>query len=101
MTSIWRSLRHACTLVVALAGLSRWGAAQQAGPNGVVWPQPKVVIRGGWLFTSTANNVIRNRGMLIVAGRLLAVDRAVTPAETAGARVIDLRDDQYVLPGIF
>ena len=59
------------------------------------------MIRGGWLFTSTANNVIRNRGMLIVAGRLLAVDRAITPAEMAGARVIDLRDDEYVLPGIF
>ena len=44
---------------------------------------------------------MRNRGMLIVAGRLLAVDRAITPVEMAGARVIDLRDDQYVLPGIF
>ena len=31
----------------------------------------------------------------------LAVDRAITPSEMAGARVIDLRDDQYVLPGFF
>jgi imidazolonepropionase-like amidohydrolase len=60
-----------------------------------------VVIRGGWLFTSTGNSVIRNRGLLVVAGRLVAVDRPITQAEMANARVIDLRDDQYVLPGIF
>ena len=39
--------------------------------------------------------------MLIVAGRLLAVDRAITAGGMAGARVIELRDDQYVLPGFF
>lgn len=63
--------------------------------------QQNVVIRGGWLFTGTGNAVIRNRGILIVAGRLMAVDRAITPAEAAGARVVELRDDQYVLPGLF
>jgi imidazolonepropionase-like amidohydrolase len=63
--------------------------------------QQNVVIRGGWLFTATSNTVVRNRGILVVAGRLMAVDRAITPAEAAGARVIQLRDDQYVLPGIF
>ena len=41
MTSIWRSLRHACTLFVALAGLSRWGAAQQPGPMASSGPSPK------------------------------------------------------------
>lgn len=63
--------------------------------------QQNVVIRGGWLFTGTGNTVVRNRGILVVAGRLMAVDRAITPAEAAGARVVELRDDQYVLPGIF
>src|SRR6201991_20747 len=63
--------------------------------------QQNVVIRGGWLFTATGNTVVRNRGILIVAGRLMAVDRAITPAEVEGARVVQLRDDQYVLPGIF
>jgi imidazolonepropionase-like amidohydrolase len=63
--------------------------------------QQNVVIRGGWLFTGTGNTVIRNRGILVVAGRLMAVDRAITPAEAEGARVVQLRDDQYVLPGIF
>lgn len=97
-------LRHAARAGLALGllfGLSVKAAAQTAPANGVSWPQQNVVIRGGWLFTSTGNTVIRNRGVLIVAGRLEAVDRAITPAEMAGARVIDLRDDQYVLPGIF
>ncbi|HEY9225242.1 MAG TPA: hypothetical protein VIP11_01260, partial [Gemmatimonadaceae bacterium] len=80
-------------LAPRLAAQDRVGVAQ--------WPQQNVVIRGGWLFTSTGNDVIRNRGVLIVAGRLAAVDRAITPAEIDGARVIDLRDDQYVLPGFF
>src|SRR5690349_12683226 len=60
-----------------------------------------VVIRGGWLFTATSDTVERNQGILIVAGRLLAVNRAITAEEAQGARIIQLRDDQYVLPGIF
>ena len=60
-----------------------------------------VVIRGGWLFTATSDNVVRNQGILIVAGRLLAVNRPITEDEARGARVVQLRDDQYVLPGIF
>ena len=39
--------------------------------------QQNVVIRGGWLFTAIGNTVIRNRGVLVVAGRLMAVDRAI------------------------
>src|SRR5436853_2437739 len=60
-----------------------------------------VVIRGGWLFTGTSDTVVRNEGILIVAGRLLAVNRAIIADEAQGARIIQLRDDQYVLPGIF
>ncbi len=60
-----------------------------------------VVIRGGWLFTATSDSVVRNRGILVVAGRLLAVNRPITADEARGARIIQLRDDQYVLPGIF
>ena len=60
-----------------------------------------VVIRGGWLFTATSDSVVRNQGILVVAGRLLAVNRPITADEARGARIIQLRDDQYVLPGIF
>src|SRR5262245_21092665 len=91
-------MRSSLSRAFVLLALAQTIGAQT---NGVSWPQQNVVLRGGWLFTSTGDNVIRNRGVLIVGGRLVAVDRAITPAEMAGVRVIDLRDDQYVLPGIF
>ncbi len=89
--------RIAVSLALVLACSVRRELAAQAP----VVPRQPVVIRGGWLFTSTGDNVIRNRGILVVAGRLMAVDRPITADEMKGARVIDLRDDQYVLPGIF
>jgi imidazolonepropionase-like amidohydrolase len=39
--------------------------------------------------------------VLIVGGRLVAVNRTITASEAAGARIVDLTDDEYVLPGIF
>jgi Imidazolonepropionase and related amidohydrolases len=103
MLSVFRQSRAvqrvAAALLVSVATAT--GAQVTAAAATQAGPQQNVVIRGGWLFTSTGDNVIRNHGILIVAGRLMAVDRSLTPAEMAGARVVDLRDDQYVLPGIF
>jgi imidazolonepropionase-like amidohydrolase len=89
-------LRRVVALAVAAAALLAPRMTAQVPQH-----QQNVVIRGGWLFTGTTNSVIRNRGILVVAGRLMAVDRAITPEDAAGARVVQLRDDQYVLPGIF
>src|SRR4051812_37248662 len=91
-----RTVTVGIAVLVALIASVSGGGAQTAARH-----QQNVVIRGGWLFTATGNSVIRNRGILIVAGRLMAVDRAITPAEAEGARVVQLRDDQYLLPGIF
>jgi imidazolonepropionase-like amidohydrolase len=63
--------------------------------------QQSVVIRGGWLFTAAGNTVMRNQGLLIVGGRLVGVNRPITVAESAGARVVQLGNDEYVLPGFF
>ncbi|AHG92261.1 amidohydrolase (plasmid) [Gemmatirosa kalamazoonensis] len=60
-----------------------------------------VIVRGGWLFTATADTVQRNRGLLIRAGKLLVTDGDMAGEDTAGARVVQLRDDAYVLPGLF
>src|SRR3569833_343937 len=94
------SLAHRILLGLAAAVVLPTQAPGVAGQT-VAQHQQNDVIRGGWLFTATGNTVIRNRGILIVAGRLMAVDRAITPAESEGARIVQLRDDQYVLPGIF
>jgi imidazolonepropionase-like amidohydrolase len=75
--------------------------AQAVGPLPQTTGQQPLVIRGGWLFTATGDNVVRNQGVLIVGGRLVAVNRTITASEAAGARIVDLTDDEYVLPGIF
>ncbi|HEY4219636.1 MAG TPA: amidohydrolase family protein [Gemmatimonadaceae bacterium] len=102
MRNLFR-LSALCAAAAALAlALSVPAGAQTpsttiAGTTG----QQSIVIRGGWLFTATSNNVVRNQGILIVSGRLVAVNRPITTAETAGARIVTLRDDEYLLPGIF
>ena len=96
------SVRRALAALVFAAALP--AAAQNTPENAArisALRKNPVVIRGGWLFTGTSDNVVRNQGILIVAGRLLAVNRPITAEEAQGARIIQLRDDQYVLPGIF
>jgi imidazolonepropionase-like amidohydrolase len=94
-------VRRALQVVAMLAALPVGMSAQAVGPLPRTTGQQPVVIRGGWLFTATGNDVVRNQGMLIVGGRLVAVNRPITAGESAGARVVDLTDDEYVLPGIF
>jgi len=87
----------AALLCASLRPLRAQSPADSAPPEG----QQSVVIRGGWLFTATNDQVVRNQGILVVAGRLLGVNRPLTAQETAGARVVTLDDDEYILPGIF
>jgi len=63
-------------------------------------PAP-VVVRGGWLFTATSDTVVRNRGVLVRGGVFQIVNGTIAPADTAGARVVQLDDESYILPGIF
>ena len=93
-----RARRVAAALLVALPATLE---GQAANPLAQTTGQQPVAIRGGWLFTATSDNVVRNQGVLIVGGRLVVVNRPLTPLESTGARTIDLRDDEYVLPGIF
>lgn len=99
-----RTIGRIFATVTGAAALAVHAAAQNTPENAAritALRRSPVVIRGGWLFTATNDSVVRNQGILIVAGRLLAVNRPITADEARGARVIQLRDDQYVLPGIF
>lgn len=90
--------------VAALASLLGRPVAARAQSPAATAPESgeqSVVIRGGWLFTATDDVVVRNQGILVVAGRLLGVNRPISAAEAAGARVITLSDNEYVLPGLF
>jgi len=63
--------------------------------------QDAVIIRGGWIFTGTADTVQRNRGILVRNGKLLVTDGKMAEDDTSNARVIQLGDDEYILPGFF
>jgi dihydroorotase-like cyclic amidohydrolase len=60
-----------------------------------------VVLRGGWVFTATSDTIARNRGILVRGGVFQVVNATIQPADTAGARVVQLDDQSYILPGIF
>ena len=62
--------------------------------------QTPIIIRGGWVFTATNDQVVRNRGILVRGGVFQIVNGEVAAADTAGARVITLADSDYVLPGL-
>ncbi len=59
-----------------------------------------LIIRGGWLFTATSDSVERNRGLFVRGGKLLVTDGMFGDQDTTGARLIQLGDDEYVLPGL-
>src|SRR5687768_3608509 len=62
--------------------------------------QTPVIIRGGWVFTATSDQVVRNRGIFVRGGVFQVVNGDIAPADTQGARVITLADSDYVLPGL-
>lgn len=63
--------------------------------------QEAVIIRGGWVFTGTSDSVQRNPGILVRGGKLLVTNGQMAEDDTAGAKTIQLDDDEYILPGFF
>jgi imidazolonepropionase-like amidohydrolase len=60
-----------------------------------------VVVKGGWLFDAVHDDVRKNTGIVIVSGKLFEVDADLAGRDLSGARVVELKDDEYILPGIF
>lgn len=87
------------TLVVALAGalLSGCGFADRQ----VTVPAGALVIRGGWLFDGTGEEFVRNRGIVVQDSVLLHVNVDLTGVELGNARVLELTDEDYLVPGLF
>src|SRR5690606_23629590 len=84
----------AAALLVAVAAISPPpAAAQQADET--------VVIRGGWVFDPEAGTFARNEGITVRAGKFLLAGEAPPERYAAGARTIQLTDEQYILPGMF
>ena len=81
--------------------LSLCAAALCATPLSLHAQAKPVIIRGGWVFTATSDKVDRNQGIFVRGGKILVTNGKFAGEDTAGARVINLSDDEFVLPGIF
>lgn len=89
------------------------GAGGEAGTGGATAEGPTVpgadrfaedtvVLVGGSLFDGRADSVTPNPGIVVADGRIQALGSdAAGAAEGAGAEVIELGDDEVVLPGMF
>ena len=64
-------------------------------------PGQTVVIRGGWLFDGVADARVQNEGILIRGGKFIDVDGGLGSYEVRGALVIELDDEETIMPGMF
>lgn len=60
-----------------------------------------LVIRGGHLFDSIADDVRPNTGIVIRGGKIAAVDADPAAFDLGDVKTIELTDNDYILPGIF
>lgn len=60
-----------------------------------------VVLRGGHLFDGVGDRAVPNSGLVIRAGRFFEVGARLDDEDLGSARVIELDDDEYILPGFF
>lgn len=81
-----------CSLVAAC------GAGEPAGEL----PGDALVVQGGALFDGTGDALVPNPGLVIADGRFEAIDAdAAEQAVEAGAVVIQIGEDEVILPGFF
>jgi imidazolonepropionase-like amidohydrolase len=74
-----------------------------ATPASAQWQRPtgeSLFIAGGWLFSGTGEERVRNPGIYISEGKIAALGAVSRGAEPAGARRIELDADATVLPGL-
>ena len=59
------------------------------------------IIKGGWLFDGVGDDVVKNSGIVIVNGTFLEVGANLAGRDLSKMKVIELTDNDYILPGIF
>jgi imidazolonepropionase-like amidohydrolase len=68
-------------------------AAQQVQPNGLY-------IKGGWYFDVERSEMVRNEGIVVAGGKFYEVGTSPSGVEQHSFEVIQLNDDEYILPGL-
>ncbi|MFQ5639623.1 MAG: amidohydrolase family protein [bacterium] len=61
----------------------------------------ETIIRGGWTFDSAKGEFFANTGIVIRGGKFMKVGAGLTDQDLSGAEVVELSDNDYILPGLF
>ena len=67
------------------------------------WSEPssdQIIVRGGWLFDGISDTRRHNTGIVIRDGKFAEVDADLQERVLASANVIDLTDEDTILPGM-
>ena len=94
----------------SLAAIFRTGPLVLAGAFGLLGigcaaPDPgepgETILRGGRLFDGVSDTLKPNTGIVVRGGRFVEVGTSLAGRDLEGAEVVDLDDDDTVLPGFF
>ena len=102
-----RAPRIASSLLAVLLGTQgAWGVRSLLGQAPVdtgrlTQPAQAVVIRGGWLFDGVRDFRVPNEGILVRGGKFIEVDGGLGDYDLRGVHVVDLADDETLIPGMF
>ncbi len=75
-------------------------ATYLALPPGLTAQGQPVVIRGGHYFDVQSATMVPNHGITVLNGKIMSIEQAPGTATMGGARVIELKPDEYILPGL-
>ena len=87
--------------LAAIAATAFGACASGIAPATDTRPPGYLVITGGWVFTATGDDLVRNRGILIRDSVIVTMALETEPRDVPGARILALGDDDYIVPGFF
>ncbi|MFI5177071.1 MAG: amidohydrolase family protein [Vicinamibacterales bacterium] len=93
-------MRTLVTSAIALAAVVAL-AAQAPAPLVPAIQTGDLILIGGQLFDGVRDTTRPNTGLLIRNGVLLEVGATLTGRDTSAAQVVQLANDDYILPGLF
>ena len=84
-----------CILLASLILINTISFAQWSEPS-----SDQIFIRGGWLFDGVSNSIRKNEGILIKQGKIIHIDRSLENKADPSIKLIELSDDETILPGM-